>query len=63
MFFIGLIAISLFYYLITSFNLNRNGKTQYTSIAVLPLDDYSENKTYDYLASGITEAINRNNFV
>jgi len=57
-FFIGLIAISLFYYLITSFNLNRNGKTQHTSIAVLPLDDYSENKTYDYLASGITEAIN-----
>ncbi|MFH4966314.1 helix-turn-helix domain-containing protein [Gaetbulibacter sp. M235] len=28
------------------------------SIAVLPIDDYSENRDYDYLASGITEAIN-----
>jgi TolB-like protein/AraC-like DNA-binding protein len=60
---VGISLIILIVLLIYYFN-SRNSNDIVTdilnhpSIAVLPLEDYSENKDYDYLSSGITEAIN-----
>lgn len=52
-----IIAIVLYYQ--KNFFSNKSHKEiQYASIGVLPLEDYSENRDFDYLASGITEAIN-----
>ncbi|HEY5687027.1 MAG TPA: helix-turn-helix domain-containing protein [Yeosuana sp.] len=53
------IAIIAIVFYKKNFFSNRSYKEiQYASIGVLPLEDYSVNRNFDYLASGITEAIN-----
>ncbi len=53
-----IISLFGFYFEKKIINGDINKFPQYASIGVLPLDDYSENRDFDYLASGITEAIN-----
>jgi len=64
---ITLIILLVYVYSNNDSNNAANEILNNPSIAVLPLEDYSENKGYDYLSSGITEAINlelsRNNSI
>jgi len=52
-----IIIFGSFYSLKNNFTFTSNDKTQYSSIAILPMEDYSENNDKGYLADGLTEAI------
>lgn len=52
-----IIVSGSFYYLKYGFNFTSAVKTKYSSIAILPMEDYSQNKDKGYLADGLTEAI------
>jgi len=56
-FLIIIIAIVSFYSLKNSFSYPTKSKDLYSSIAILPMEDYSEHRDKGYLADGLTEAI------